>query len=98
MFFFVIKCVLGVQLEGKTLKVCVARPSSDAIRHANLYITYLEPHVTEAELQECFGKYGTIIETRVLYGASLRILHVLIVIRSCHTAGTRSCICTVQHT
>ncbi|XP_029905377.1 ELAV-like protein 1b isoform X2 [Myripristis murdjan] len=56
----------GLRLQSKTIKVSYARPSSDAIKDANLYISGLPKTVTQQDLEEMFTRYGRIINSRVL--------------------------------
>nr|XP_041633545.1 sex-lethal homolog [Drosophila kikkawai] len=56
----------GHEVRGKSLKVAFARPRSQDIVNANLHVTYLPPDIDESKLTELFGRYGTIIEVRVL--------------------------------
>lgn len=57
----------GKLLDGKTLKVAYARPSSSQIQNANLYVSHLEPHITKEMLDKIFAPYGNIIDSKVLY-------------------------------
>eukprot|EP01083_Nonionella_stella_P085622 237465_1 len=56
----------GYELNGKKLKVAYARPQCKAITNANLYITNVPPHFTDANLRKLFHGYGRIVECRVL--------------------------------
>eukprot|EP01097_Dermamoeba_algensis_P002006 TRINITY_DN1794_c0_g1_i1.p1 TRINITY_DN1794_c0_g1~~TRINITY_DN1794_c0_g1_i1.p1 ORF type:complete len:326 (-),score=71.59 TRINITY_DN1794_c0_g1_i1:149-1126(-) len=56
----------GRTIENKTLKVSVARPSSPSIQHANLYVSQLDKHVTKIVLDQLFGTYGRIIDSKIL--------------------------------
>uniref|UniRef100_UPI003AAB2189 ELAV-like protein 1 isoform X6 n=1 Tax=Centroberyx gerrardi TaxID=166262 RepID=UPI003AAB2189 len=56
----------GLRLQSKTIKVSFARPSSDTIKDANLYISGLPKTVSQQELEEMFARYGRIINSRVL--------------------------------
>lgn len=56
----------GYQLGYKTIKVSVARPSSDDIKNCKLYITNLPRDITEAEIIDNFKCYGNIVECRLL--------------------------------
>ncbi|KAI3383506.1 hypothetical protein SNEBB_007506 [Seison nebaliae] len=56
----------GLKLQNKTIKVSRARPSSETIKNANLYISGLSKDVTQAELEEMFQPYGIIISSKIL--------------------------------
>ncbi|XP_028299963.1 ELAV-like protein 1 [Gouania willdenowi] len=56
----------GLRLQSKTIKVSYARPSSDTIRDANLYISGLPRTLSQQELEDMFSHYGRIINSRVL--------------------------------
>ena len=56
----------GTTLESKTLKVSYARPSSVAIKNANVYVANLPPQLSLTELDALFQPYGTIITSKVL--------------------------------
>jgi RNA recognition motif-containing protein len=48
------------------LKVSYARPSSDTIKGANLYICGLRLDINQRELENMFSKFGTIISSKLL--------------------------------
>lgn len=56
----------GLRLQSKTIKVSFARPSSDSIKDANLYISGLPKTLSQQELEDMFARYGRIINSRVL--------------------------------
>lgn len=56
----------GLPLQGKVMKVSYARPSSNMIKNANLYISELPPSFTQHDLEELFSPYGHIITSRVV--------------------------------
>lgn len=56
----------GLPLQGKTLKVSYARPSSATIKNANLYIAYLPKTFTQADLESYFMAHGKIITSKIL--------------------------------
>ncbi|XP_029003025.1 ELAV-like protein 1 isoform X3 [Betta splendens] len=56
----------GLRLQSKTIKVSYARPSSDTIKDANLYISGLPRTLSQPELEDMFACYGRIINSRVL--------------------------------
>ncbi|VDM02655.1 unnamed protein product [Schistocephalus solidus] len=62
-----IRTLNGLRLQNKTIKVSLARPSSESIKGANLYICGLPRKMTQAELEELFSQCGKIITARILY-------------------------------
>ncbi|KAF5400619.1 ELAV/HuD family splicing factor [Paragonimus heterotremus] len=62
-----IKTLNGLRLQNKTVKVSLARPSSEAIKGANLYICGLPRKMTQSELEKLFSTCGHIITARILY-------------------------------
>lgn len=56
----------GVKANGKTLKVSFARPSSQTIKNANLYIAHIPKHWDTEALKSFFSPYGSIIQSKVL--------------------------------
>ncbi|XP_055385879.1 ELAV-like protein 3 isoform X2 [Condylostylus longicornis] len=56
----------GLRLQNKTIKVSIARPSSDAIKGANLYVSGLPKNMTQIDLEQLFNPYGKIITSRIL--------------------------------
>lgn len=56
----------GLRLQNKVIKVSFARPSSESIKGANLYISGLPKTITQEELEEIFRPFGEIITSRVL--------------------------------
>ena len=48
------------------LKVSFARPSSEQIKGANLYVCGLTKEFTQEELEKMFCSYGTIISSKIL--------------------------------
>ncbi|XP_053353022.1 ELAV-like protein 1a isoform X3 [Clarias gariepinus] len=56
----------GLRLQSKTIKVSFARPSSDSIKDANLYISGLPKNMTQKDVEDMFLRYGHIINSRVL--------------------------------
>uniref|UniRef100_A0A1I8H7Q7 ELAV-like protein n=1 Tax=Macrostomum lignano TaxID=282301 RepID=A0A1I8H7Q7_9PLAT len=57
----------GLRLHNKTIKVSLARPSSESIKGANLYISGLPKSMTQQELVQLFSQCGRIITSRILY-------------------------------
>jgi len=47
-------------------QVSYARPSSEAIKGANLYVSGLPKNLTQQELESLFSPYGRIITSRIL--------------------------------
>jgi len=56
----------GQQMSNKKIRVSYARPSSEEIKNANLYIAGLPKNVSEDNLKSWFGVYGTIISSKIL--------------------------------
>ncbi|XP_004067598.1 ELAV-like protein 1 isoform X2 [Oryzias latipes] len=56
----------GLRLQSKTIKVSFARPSSDTIKDANLYISGLPRTLGQQDLEDMFASFGRIINSRVL--------------------------------
>ena len=56
----------GYHLESKVLKVSYARPSSVAIKNANVYVANLPPQLSHTELEALFQPYGSIITSKIL--------------------------------
>lgn len=56
----------GMRLQNKTIKVSLARPSSDSIKNANLYVCGLPKEFTQAELEQMFQPFGVIISSKIL--------------------------------
>ncbi|KAL5107717.1 ELAV-like protein 2 [Taenia crassiceps] len=57
----------GLRLQNKTIKVSLARPSSESIKGANLYISGLPKSYTQQEMEKLFACCGKIITSRILY-------------------------------
>lgn len=62
-----IECLNGLRLQNKTIKVSYARPSSESIKDANLYISGLPGSLTQLELEQIFSSCGKIISARIIY-------------------------------
>ncbi|XP_018012742.1 ELAV-like protein 1 isoform X3 [Hyalella azteca] len=56
----------GLRLQNKTIKVSYARPSSEAIKGANLYVSGLPKSMTQQDLENMFRAFGSIITSRIL--------------------------------
>jgi len=56
----------GMKLANKTIKVSYARPSSNEIKNANLYISGLPQTCDAVRLRELFHCFGEIITSKVL--------------------------------
>ncbi|XP_065180757.1 ELAV-like protein 1-B [Sycon ciliatum] len=61
-----IQTLNGLVMQTKTVKVSYARPSSAAIKNANLYISGLPPSFSQEALDELFNPYGHIITSKVV--------------------------------
>ena len=48
------------------IQVSLARPSSDNIKGANLYVSGLPRSMTQTDMDEMFAPYGNIVTSRVL--------------------------------
>ncbi|XP_033636342.1 ELAV-like protein 1-B isoform X2 [Asterias rubens] len=57
----------GLRLSSKMIKVSYARPSSQAIKDANLYISGIPKSYKQEDLDKLFSPYGHIITSRLLY-------------------------------
>lgn len=58
----------GSVQNGKSIKVAFARPSSDEIKNANLYIRGLPANFSESKVTNLFSPFGEIISCRILGG------------------------------
>uniref|UniRef100_A0A1B0D8N4 RRM domain-containing protein n=2 Tax=Phlebotomus papatasi TaxID=29031 RepID=A0A1B0D8N4_PHLPP len=56
----------GLRLQNKIIKVSFARPSSESIKGANLYVSGLPKSMTQPELEALFSPFGRIITSRIL--------------------------------
>lgn len=56
----------GMRLQNKTIKVSLARPSSDSIKNANLYVCGLPKDFSQANLEQMFNPFGVIISSKIL--------------------------------
>ncbi|KAL5279492.1 exc-7.2 family protein [Megaselia abdita] len=56
----------GLRLQNKTIKVSIARPSSEQIKGANLYVSGLQKNMAQSDLESIFSPYGKIITSRIL--------------------------------
>jgi len=56
----------GLRLQNKTIKVSFARPSSENIKGANLYVSGIPKTMCQSELETLFAPYGRIITSRIL--------------------------------
>jgi len=57
----------GLRLQNKTIKVSFARPSSESIKGANLYVSGLPKSLAQQDLEKLFSHCGKIITSRILY-------------------------------
>jgi len=53
-------------VSSSSSTVAIARPPGAGVKHTNLYVAGLEPHVTTEELQALFQAYGKVTESKVL--------------------------------
>ncbi|VDO04956.1 unnamed protein product [Rodentolepis nana] len=60
----------GLRLHNKTIKVSLARPSSESIKGANLYISGLPKPYTQQDMEKLFTCCGKIITSRILYDSN----------------------------
>jgi RNA recognition motif-containing protein len=65
-----IKTLNGLKLQNKTIKVSHARPSSEQIKGANLYICGMPKHWTLNDMNAYFSQCGKIITSRVLVNSA----------------------------
>ncbi|XP_058974583.1 ELAV-like protein 3 isoform X2 [Musca domestica] len=56
----------GLRLQNKVIKVSYARPSSESIKGANLYVSGLPKNLSQPDLEALFAPYGKIITSRIL--------------------------------
>ncbi|ESN97904.1 hypothetical protein HELRODRAFT_187316 [Helobdella robusta] len=56
----------GLRLQNKTIKVSFARPSSDTIKGANLYVSGLSKSMAQPDVDSLFAPYGVIVTSRIL--------------------------------
>ncbi|VDP09824.1 unnamed protein product [Soboliphyme baturini] len=56
----------GLRLQTKLIKVSFARPSSENIKGANLYVSSLPKTMKQSDLEQLFSPYGKIITSRIL--------------------------------
>lgn len=56
----------GMRLQNKTIKVSLARPSSESIKNANLYVCGLPKDFTQNDLEKMFNQFGVIISSKIL--------------------------------
>ncbi|ESO00402.1 hypothetical protein HELRODRAFT_83112 [Helobdella robusta] len=63
----------GLRLQNKTIKVSYARPSSESIKGANLYVCGFPKNMTQQELECLFSSCGSIISARIIYDNSTGI-------------------------
>lgn len=56
----------GLRLQNKVIKVSYARPSSESIKGANLYVSGLPKNLSQPDLEAMFSSFGKIITSRIL--------------------------------
>lgn len=66
LFLLVGVCEVCLTLTVSSVQVSFARPSSDMIKDANLYISGLPRTLSQQDLEDMFSRYGQIINSRVL--------------------------------
>ena len=54
------------QYKNVCVQVSYARPSSEAIKGANLYVSGLPKNLAQQELENLFSPFGRIITSRIL--------------------------------
>lgn len=54
-------------MKNKKIKVSFARPASDPIKTANLYISGLKNTITESELVGLFSPFGKVLTVKVMH-------------------------------
>merc|ERR1739838_380515 len=57
----------GLRLQNKIIKVSYARPSSESIKGANLYVCGLPKNWTQQDMESVFSESGKIITSRILF-------------------------------
>ena len=60
----------------RTVQVSYARPSSESIRDANVYVCGLPRSLTQQELEQIFSSCGKIISARIIYDNQTGTLYV----------------------
>lgn len=68
-----VKSFNKLRLENKIIKVSLARPHSDRIRGANVYVSGLGLSLRSKDLENIFSPFGEIINCRVLHDPCTRI-------------------------
>jgi len=58
-------------------QVSLARPSSDNIKGANLYVSGLPRSMTQTDMDEMFAPYGNIVTSRILCDLQTGIIYLL---------------------
>ena len=61
-----IRLLNGLRIENKTLKVSYARPSSDTIKGANLFVCNMPKTWSSSDMTREFSSCGVVITSRVL--------------------------------
>lgn len=61
-----IESLNGLRLQNKTIKVSLARPSSETIKGANLYVSGLPKTMSQSEVDKLFTPHGCIVTSRIL--------------------------------
>ncbi|CAH8632669.1 unnamed protein product [Heterobilharzia americana] len=63
----------GLHLQNKIIKVSYARPRSESIKGANLYVSGLSKSMSQQQLEELFSSCGKIISSRILHDSNTGI-------------------------
>jgi ELAV like protein 2/3/4 len=61
-----VKMIRLISASSYVLQVSIARPSSESIKGANLYVSGLPKNITQPDLEAIFVSYGRIITSRIL--------------------------------
>ncbi|XP_044609180.2 ELAV-like protein 1 isoform X3 [Equus asinus] len=80
----------GLRLQSKTIKVSYARPSSEVIKDANLYISGLPRTMTQKDVEDMFSRFGRIINSRVLVDQTTAVAAQLDMCWPCLPSGSRT--------
>uniref|UniRef100_A0A9L0RE30 ELAV like RNA binding protein 1 n=1 Tax=Equus caballus TaxID=9796 RepID=A0A9L0RE30_HORSE len=80
----------GLRLQSKTIKVSYARPSSEVIKDANLYISGLPRTMTQKDVEDMFSRFGRIINSRVLVDQTTAVAAQLGMCWPCLPSGSRT--------
>jgi hypothetical protein len=76
-------------------QVSFARPSSDAIKGANLYVSGLAKSMTQQDLENLFSPFGQIITSRILCDNITGKMFLALLVRPGHDRDDFSFFCFV---